>query len=248
MHKSILAALDTPEGKQTLSDILLYHVYIGEITSGEIVDGQVIQMANGDNATLSQTITINEAMITTGDVTTSNGVIHIIDKVLMPPADVEEPVDNPDDDDDVNEGEGSEDETSSSDDEEEDDGIMTYVYIGIVILVLAGLGGMLYMRRGESSDGDLAKEYSQSNIINDLPIMSSNIFTAQPSSSETTATSYATQAAVAEPVAQPQPVAQTQPVAEPQVVNQWTDDNGHTWRRMDDGSTLWWNGKDWQGY
>ena len=242
-----LAALDTPEGKETLSDILLYHVHIGSITSDQIMDGQVIPMANGDNATLSQTITINEAMVTTGDVLTSNGVIHIIDKVLMPPADVQEPVDNPDDDDDVNEGEGSEDETSSAD-EDEEDGFMTYVYIGIVILVLAGLGGMLYMRRGESSDGDLAKEYSQGNIINDLPIMSSNIFTAQPSSSDTTATSYATQAAVAEPVAQPQPVAQAQPVAEPQVVNQWTDENGHTWRRMDDGSTLWWNGTDWQGY
>ena len=30
------------------------------------------------------------------------------------------------------------------------------------------------------------------------------------------------------------------------VENQWTDENGHTWRRMSDGSTLWWNGTDWQ--
>jgi hypothetical protein len=33
---------------------------------------------------------------------------------------------------------------------------------------------------------------------------------------------------------------------EPTVVQQWTDDNGHTWRSMSDGSTLWWNGADWQ--
>ena len=32
----------------------------------------------------------------------------------------------------------------------------------------------------------------------------------------------------------------------PTVVNQWTDQAGHTWRQLDDGTTLWWNGKDWQ--
>ena len=30
------------------------------------------------------------------------------------------------------------------------------------------------------------------------------------------------------------------------VVNQWTDENGHTWRIMDDGTHRWWNGSDWQ--
>ena len=29
-------------------------------------------------------------------------------------------------------------------------------------------------------------------------------------------------------------------------LQQWTDDAGHTWRQMDDGSMLWWNGTDWQ--
>ena len=103
---------------------------------------------------------------------------------------------------------------------------------------------MLYMRRGESSGGDLAKEYSQGDIINDLPLMSSStIFTAQPTSTQSTATSFATQTMAAEPVVQTQPVA-----VEPQVLNQWTDEAGHTWRKMDDGSTLWWNGTDWQKY
>ena len=32
----------------------------------------------------------------------------------------------------------------------------------------------------------------------------------------------------------------------PTVVNQWTDQAGHTWRSMSDGSTMWWNGTDWQ--
>ena len=38
----------------------------------------------------------------------------------------------------------------------------------------------------------------------------------------------------------------TEPVAEPTVVQQWTDENGNTWRSMDNGTTLWWNGTDWQ--
>ncbi len=33
-------------------------------------------------------------------------------------------------------------------------------------------------------------------------------------------------------------------VAEATVVQQWTDENGHTWRRMDDGTSRWWNGSD----
>ena len=33
---------------------------------------------------------------------------------------------------------------------------------------------------------------------------------------------------------------------EPSVVNQWTDENGHTWRVMSDGTNRWWNGTDWQ--
>jgi flagellar basal body-associated protein FliL len=54
---------------------------------------------------------------------------------------------------------------------------------------------------------------------------------------------------VAAAVAMPEAVAQPEPVAapaEPTVVNQWTDENGHTWRVMSDGTNRWWNGTDWQ--
>jgi hypothetical protein len=34
--------------------------------------------------------------------------------------------------------------------------------------------------------------------------------------------------------------------AEPSVVQQWTDENGNTWRVMTDGTNRWWNGTDWQ--
>ena len=36
------------------------------------------------------------------------------------------------------------------------------------------------------------------------------------------------------------------PTIQPTVVNQWTDESGHTWRSMSDGSTLWWSGVEWQ--
>jgi hypothetical protein len=55
--------------------------------------------------------------------------------------------------------------------------------------------------------------------------------------------------AVAETVvASPEPVAApaAEAPAEPTVVNQWTDENGHTWRVMSDGTNRWWNGTDWQ--
>jgi len=35
-------------------------------------------------------------------------------------------------------------------------------------------------------------------------------------------------------------------IVEPTVIQQWTDEAGHTWRKMDNGATLWWNGTDWQ--
>ena len=37
-----------------------------------------------------------------------------------------------------------------------------------------------------------------------------------------------------------------QPATEPKVLQQWTDKAGHTWKRMDDGTTFWWNGTTWQ--
>ena len=72
----------------TLTDILLYHVIAGaEVLSSQVTDGAVI-MANGDAATLSTTegVKINDAKVTGADWRSSNGVIHIIDTVILPPA------------------------------------------------------------------------------------------------------------------------------------------------------------------
>ena len=255
-----LTSYDSASGKENLTDILLYHVYAGTFNAADIVDGDTLQMVNGDNVTISASPAINGAGITTADVLTSNGVIHVIDKVLMPPA---EEVDTPiDDEDDTSEGEGTGDKTSS--DEDDDDDWMTYLYIGIGILVLAGIGGILFMRRDESG-GDISNNLSQGGLAPQMSMSEGTIFSAQPSSGQTTATAYSAESQtsydaqtnsaaqtsylaqeLAEPVQQPQPVVTQPVVAQPQVLQQWTDAGGHTWRQMDDGSMMWWNGTDWQ--
>ena len=89
-----LSTFDTDEEIAVLTDILLYHVYTASaVYAADVTDGLTVAMANGDDASFTVTdgtVMIGEATVTTADVMASNGVIHVIDKVLMPPAD--EPV------------------------------------------------------------------------------------------------------------------------------------------------------------
>lgn len=87
-----LSDFETEEGLATLADILLYHVASGEVTSDMLSDGMVATMVNQDDVTFtvnSDGVMVNDATVIMADVGASNGVIHVIDKVLMPPADVE---------------------------------------------------------------------------------------------------------------------------------------------------------------
>ena len=85
-----LADFDTDEENQTLTNILLHHVLSGEVTSSMLTDGMLAQMVNGDKVKfgVGATVTVGEATVTGADVVSSNGIIHVIDKVLMPPADI----------------------------------------------------------------------------------------------------------------------------------------------------------------
>ena len=108
------------------------------------------------------------------------------------------------------------------------------------------------MRRGES-DGEISKEFNQGSMASPMQSGGGTIFTAQPTTTQAAATNYTAQAqttyepqpVVSEPVYQ-QPLPVQPAVVEPQVLQQWTDENGHTWRQMDNGTMLWWNGTDWQ--
>lgn len=85
-----LSTFDNDEANATLTDILTYHVYAGSVAAADVTDGMVATMVNGDDATftvVNGTVMVGGATVTTADVAASNGVIHVIDKVLMPPAD-----------------------------------------------------------------------------------------------------------------------------------------------------------------
>ena len=73
----------------TLKNILLYHVAEGAQYSGDLAGQSSLKMANGDEASLALKngqLYINNARIVTSDILTSNGVIHVIDTVILPPA------------------------------------------------------------------------------------------------------------------------------------------------------------------
>lgn len=80
-------ALLLPENAELLADILLYHVVQGAaVTSDQVVAGPV-EMANGDEAQLTTAdgrVQIDGANVVSADVMASNGVIHVIDAVIIP--------------------------------------------------------------------------------------------------------------------------------------------------------------------
>ncbi len=82
----------------TLSDILLYHVIGGQAVDADTaisLAGSTVEMANGDTVALTLrdgNLFINDSQVTTTDIEASNGIIHVIDAVLIPPADAPEPV------------------------------------------------------------------------------------------------------------------------------------------------------------
>lgn len=74
-----------PENKAVLAKILTYHVVSGKVLSSDVKDGAVASV-EGSELTFSTTggVMVNDAKVITPDVPASNGVIHVIDKVLLP--------------------------------------------------------------------------------------------------------------------------------------------------------------------
>ena len=82
---------DTPEENQTLTEILLHHVVSGSVPSADVTNGMMATTVNGDKVKFTVSngaVSVGAAQVTTPDVLSSNGIIHVIDKVLMPPVDI----------------------------------------------------------------------------------------------------------------------------------------------------------------
>jgi uncharacterized surface protein with fasciclin (FAS1) repeats len=83
-----LESLLMPENKDQLVEILSYHVIPGKILSVDATEGKAptVEGEEVDIAVTDDVVTVNSATVTTADVEASNGVIHVIDQVIMPPS------------------------------------------------------------------------------------------------------------------------------------------------------------------
>ena len=89
LPKGTLDDLMKPEKKADLQNILQYHVTTSALKADYFKDGQTIGMVNGDNMTVSVKdgkIILNNSATIVASVAASNGMVHIIDGVLLPPA------------------------------------------------------------------------------------------------------------------------------------------------------------------
>lgn len=75
--------------KADLQNILQYHVFVPSLKAEDLVDGQKLNMVNGDDVTVSVKdgkVTLNGTAHIIASIPASNGMIHVIDGVLLPPA------------------------------------------------------------------------------------------------------------------------------------------------------------------
>lgn len=75
-----------PQNRKTLTRILSYHVVPGELSSSQLNPGAV-KTLEGQTLTVQtgSQVTVNNARVTQPDIQASNGVIHVIDRIIVPP-------------------------------------------------------------------------------------------------------------------------------------------------------------------
>jgi uncharacterized surface protein with fasciclin (FAS1) repeats len=75
-----------PENKAKLASILTYHVVSGKVMSTDLSDGMTPATVNGETVTIHTDggVKVNDATVSSADIDADNGVIHVIDAVLMP--------------------------------------------------------------------------------------------------------------------------------------------------------------------
>jgi transforming growth factor-beta-induced protein len=88
LDKALLDDLLKPENKDTLVAILTYHVVPGKVTAADVVNLTSAKTVQGEEITIKvdgNTVMVNDAKVTQTDIAASNGVIHVIDTVILPP-------------------------------------------------------------------------------------------------------------------------------------------------------------------
>jgi len=88
LPKGTVEDLMKPENKAKLQDILQYHVYVGSLKTDMMQDGQTFNQVNGGNITVSKKdgkVMINNTATVITSIPASNGIIHVVDGVLIPP-------------------------------------------------------------------------------------------------------------------------------------------------------------------
>jgi uncharacterized surface protein with fasciclin (FAS1) repeats len=89
VDKNVLNDLMKDSNREKLQDILQYHVYVGSLKTEMMSDGQTLNQVNGANITLSVKdgkVLINNTASIIASIPASNGIIHVIDGVLLPPS------------------------------------------------------------------------------------------------------------------------------------------------------------------
>jgi uncharacterized surface protein with fasciclin (FAS1) repeats len=87
LPEGTVASLLKPENKEKLKGILTYHVAAAKAMSSDLSDGQDVKTVNGKSVKVridGKTVMVGDAKVVKADVAASNGVIHVIDTVLMP--------------------------------------------------------------------------------------------------------------------------------------------------------------------
>ncbi|NND31718.1 MAG: fasciclin domain-containing protein, partial [Saprospiraceae bacterium] len=88
LPEGTLAMLLKPENKDQLVQVLTYHVVGAKVMSGDLSDGQKAETVQGEDVMvdLSDGVEISGARVAMADIEASNGVVHVISKVILPPS------------------------------------------------------------------------------------------------------------------------------------------------------------------
>ncbi len=86
LPEGTVESLLMPENKDQLVAILTYHVVPGKVMSTDLMDDMEAETVQGSSVTidLDNGVMVENATVTTADIETSNGVIHVIDTVILP--------------------------------------------------------------------------------------------------------------------------------------------------------------------